>query len=402
MSNAPILSIVIPTKNRQPYLAKLLRCLLMMESRDFEVIVHDNSDDRSLYDKLCGGIIDPRLRYFYSPGSMSMTENCERGIGLAEGSYVCMIGDDDGVTESLVDVARWMKSIGVDAAVAAVPTYLWPGVSSKLDGEQTHGILRLPRYSGRIQFIDESAALDRVLSSGGIRIADLPSVYQGVISKRALVELKRRAGTYFPGPSPDMANAVGLSAVIVRFVKIDLPLVISGSCPSSGAAEGARHGHEGEIADKPFLSADTAATWPREVPYYFSGPTLYASSVIRALLATQRAPILQQLRFDRLYAACAVFNPRYRGRVAEARAKNATLVSSPAFLVAIGWIWWLRAKILIKNLRDKAAVTKRSDRRAAGLPDIGAAVEYVMARFGRDQFRALVINDALTSRGPVV
>jgi len=399
VSDTPILSIVIPTRNRHAYLAKLVRCLLTMESPDFELIVHDNSEESRPYAELCGEIRDSRLRYFFAPKSMSITENFERGISLARGSYVCMIGDDDGITECIIDVAHWMRAVGVDAAVAKVPTYLWPGVSSKLERAQTQGILLMPKYSGRVEIVSESAALDRVLKSGGMRISDLPSVYQGVISKRALDELKSRAGTYFPGPSPDMANAVGLSAVIERFARIDLPIVISGLCPSSGAAEGARHAHEGEIAEKRFLAPDTATTWPRQVPFYFSGPTLWASSLVRALTATGRVNMLARLRLDRLYAACAVFNPRYKSRVQEARAKDPARVSSPAFVLAVFWIWWQRLKALMQNLVQMGEAAIRDDRRAVGLPDIGAAVSYVSVRFGRNRFRRLLDDATLRGQG---
>src|SRR6266480_3576401 len=273
MTESPLLSIVVPTKNRHRYLGKLLKSLLEMSSREFEVVVHDNSDAGSKSMELCNSIRDPRLRYFFEPTVNWMTDNCERGVALARGSFVCMIGDDDGVMECIVDVARWMKTAGIGAAVCVVPTYLWPGVGSVLDGDQTRGILRLPRYSGAVHIVEQSAGLEAVLRAGGITIGRLPSVYQGVVSCDALEALRTLAGTCFPGPSPDMANAVGLCAVIDRFAVLDYPIVISGSCPGSGAAQGARHSHLGEIADRKFLPPDTAASWPAAVPFYFSGPT---------------------------------------------------------------------------------------------------------------------------------
>lgn len=389
MSERPILSIVIPTRNRHSYLAALIRSLLNMASRDFEVIVHDNSDENGEYVRLCGSISDSRLRYYFEPTFMAITENCDRAVSLATGSFVCMIGDDDGVVESVIDLARWMESSGVDAAAPVVPTYLWPGVSSVLDGGQTQGILRLPRYSGRVEFIAESVALDAVFQSGGSRIGDLPSVYHGVVSKRALDALKLSAGTYFPGPSPDMANAVGLSAVIDRFARVDMPIVISGVCPDSGAAEGARHSHQGEIADKEFLAADTALLWPAQVPFYFSGPTLWATSLVRALVATGRKSLLPKIRYDRLYAACVVFAPLYRSRVDEIRARNPGLVLSPALGLSICWVWWQRAKALMGNLARKVDGTIRGNGSVVGLVDIGEVVRYLTDRFNGHLFERI-------------
>lgn len=381
MIDTPILSIVVPTKNRHRYLETLVQSLLRMQSRDFEIVVHDNSEDNAEYVRLCGTISDPRLKYFSDPTPMAITENCEKAIDHARGDFVCMIGDDDGVTESIVDLARWLKSQILDAAIAPVAIYFWPGVGGALDANSSQGLLRLPRYSGAIDIVEESRALDFVLNSGGIRIGDLPSVYQAVVSRRALDALKLRAGTYFPGPSPDMASAVGLSAVMSKFARVDLPVVISGSCPVSGAAEGARHRHEGEIADRKFLSADTVPQWPTQVPFFFSGATLWAATLMRALSLTGRDDLLSRVRVDRLLAACIVFNPKYRARVSAVRDKHPALVSSIALFSALGWVWWQRAKALAENLLRKLVSSGDTGRQVTGLRDIGEVVDHVGGRF---------------------
>jgi hypothetical protein len=193
--------------------------------------------------------------------------------------------------------------------------------------------------------------------------------------------LKLRSGTYFPGPSPDMASAVGLSAVITKFARVDLPIIISGSAPGSGAAEGARHRHEGEVADRKFLPADTVPTWPPQVPFFFSGSTLYAATLIRALTLTGREELLSRVRVDRLYAACLVFNPRYRDRVTAVREKHPALVSSFALTVGRGWVWWQRAKALAGNLQRKLMSSGADGRQVTGLQDIGAVVDHYASRF---------------------
>jgi glycosyltransferase involved in cell wall biosynthesis len=377
MAGNPTLSIVVPTRNRYPYLASLAKSLLAMKSQDFEVIIHDNSDDNRPYFELFGTLEDSRLRYSYSPGPMSITQNFERSLSLAAGEFVCMIGDDDGVTESIIDLAYWMRSAKIEAAMTPVATYLWPGVGSIHEGAQSQGVLRLPLYSGRVELISESAAVNAVLSSGGIRLGDLPSIYGGVIAKRVLERLKSHAGTYFPGPSPDMANAIGLSAFVEVFARVGMPIYVSGSCPTSGAAEGARHSHQGEIADRSFLDRDTAELWPDGVPFYFSGPTIWAASVIRALRAIGRADLVAQLRFDRLLAACAVFNPLYRSRVDRVRTKNPALVSSLAYRRAICWVWWQRLKALVGNLLQRVGAPMFRKRRVTGLRDIGEVVTHL-------------------------
>ena len=379
----PLVSIVVPTRDRHEYLAHLVRSVLAMKSPSIELVVHDNSMDPEKFTREFGGVVDSRLRYVHDGTTMSITDAFSRSVALARGRYICMIGDDDGVTESIVDLAGWLEREGIDAAVVDVATYLWPGVESALDGAQVKGVLRLASCTGDTAVVDSSDALDRVLASGGIRIGDLPSVYQGIVARNAMERLRDLAGSFFPGPSPDMANAVGLSAVIDRFARVAFPVIISGSCPVSGAAQGARREHHGEIADRTFLSAGTAENWPVQVPFYFSGPTLWAATLIHAMTATKRTHLMSRLRFDRLYGACAVFTPGYRSRVERARSENPGLVSGPGLVTAMAWVWWLRAKALAWNMARRFGGARTGQGRIEGLPNIGDVVGYVDAVLGR-------------------
>lgn len=382
MPGAPLLSIVVPTRNRHFFLSSLVRAVLSFESSDLELVIHDNSSEAGGFEKACPGCDDPRVRYVFDPSPMSIGENFERSVALANGNFVCMIGDDDGVTPALVTLAGWMARAGIDAAQVPVPTYLWPGVTSKLDGAQAEGILRLPRYTGRVEIVSEADALRGVLSSGGFRIGALPSVYQGLVSRAALSRLRRSAGTCFPGPSPDMANAVGLAAVIDRFARVSFPAVISGSSPSSGAAQGARHDHLGEIADRKFLPADTAERWPREVPLYFSGPTLWAATLVHALAGSGQGDRIREIRWDRLYGACTVLHRRYRSRVEEARTRNPGLVSASRLAAGMAWTWMLRAEALAGNIGRRVASAYRHGGSVTSLADIEQVIAHVTATHG--------------------
>jgi len=354
-----------------------------MHSQDLELIVHDNSSEPGGFVAAVGALSDSRLRYVYDSTPMSITENFERAVSLARGDYVCMIGDDDGVTESVVQLARWLRARNIDAAISPVPTYYWPGVASTLGGKQTIGMLRVPRYSSGIEIVESAVALKAVLRSGGIRIGALPSVYQGIVSRRALERLFDLVGTRFPGLRPDMANAVGLTAVVERFARLSFPVVISGSCSVSGAAEGARHQHHGELGDRKFLPKDTAEHWPSEIPNYFSGPTLWAATLIHALSSTGREEAVSLLRYDRLYAACHVLSPpMYRDRVEKARSQNQDYVTPVRLWLAIAWVWNLRAQALCINLLGRVQSRFSRKTHVVGIVDIEQAISYITREFG--------------------
>ena len=60
-------------------------------------------------------------------------------------------------------------------------------------------------------YLDVKSELKKVIKDGFGTLGLLPKVYQGVVSRQLLDKLYDKCGTYFPGPSPDMANAVALS-----------------------------------------------------------------------------------------------------------------------------------------------------------------------------------------------
>jgi glycosyltransferase involved in cell wall biosynthesis len=95
-----ILSICIPTRNRQFYCTDAVRHMLATQSKDFEVVIADNSDNpEDLPTRLRdnGLINDPRLKLLPSASDKvySMRENWERAHSATEGEWVGFIGDDD-------------------------------------------------------------------------------------------------------------------------------------------------------------------------------------------------------------------------------------------------------------------------------------------------------------------
>ncbi|MNT58405.1 Spore coat polysaccharide biosynthesis protein SpsA [compost metagenome] len=57
----PLLSIIIPTRNRKEYAASAIRSILSIPSEDFELIVQDNSDNDELLALLASQAHDTRL-----------------------------------------------------------------------------------------------------------------------------------------------------------------------------------------------------------------------------------------------------------------------------------------------------------------------------------------------------
>src|SRR5687767_10792326 len=98
----PLLSLIVPTRERARTLAFTLATALDQASGNYEVVVSDNAsaDDTEAVVRAIG---DRRLRYFNTGRRLSMCDNYEFALENARGDYVIIIGDDDAVMPAGVD-----------------------------------------------------------------------------------------------------------------------------------------------------------------------------------------------------------------------------------------------------------------------------------------------------------
>lgn len=305
-----LLSIVIPTRDRTEYAANLIRSLRGSMSDDFELVVRENSSRPEL-GGLIGALGDSRFRYDYSAEDLNMHQNFDAAITLATGTFVCALGDDDGILiDRALEVLVRAQTEGVDAVLTQTLIYNWPGLRHRFWGDVggTMAGKMFPEISERI--LDPEVERDHVFQSGvtsGLGL--LPRVYQGFVSRRSLDALRQRCGTCFPAASPDMANGVGLVPFVNRLLYSPQAAVISGHSPKSGGGAGAAGRHHGRLADRTNLPPGTLQAWDPAVPRFWSGVTIYAQSAIAAAKASAPSPSIP-LAHHRLYAACLIYEPR--------------------------------------------------------------------------------------------
>jgi len=94
MRSQPKISVCIPTYNRADYLELCLSSILSQTFSDFEVIVSDNCSSDATSD-VVQGCNDSRVRYSRNDRNVGVTLNRNRCLELAQGEYVCILGDDD-------------------------------------------------------------------------------------------------------------------------------------------------------------------------------------------------------------------------------------------------------------------------------------------------------------------
>lgn len=304
-----LLSIVIPTKNRYTYLFSFIELCATFSNRDFELVIQDNSDDnREILEYLSKGAYD-FVAYHYDPSPLSMSENSELAVQHAQGRYICFMGDDDLLSEKLVDFVAYMEQKNIDSAIFQLAQYNWPGVVHK-----AHRFPNLVIYAfdGQMRRINVQREYRRLLRTGAVSLEHMPQLYHGVVRRTVLDQVYAACGTCFPGPSPDMAVSVALSQLVKKHVRFVVPLISSGASPKSSAGLGARHMHKGDLKSVSFLPKDIEEKWDERIPRVWTGPTIYAQSAFEALKATGREKDIDRFNFAYFLAFFDTFCEDYR------------------------------------------------------------------------------------------
>lgn len=303
----PLLSIVVPTKNRYEYLLPCLETLISLKTKfpEVEIVVQDNTIDNSImlnHPYIKEGLI----RYYHVLGNLSQSENCELAISNSTGEYICMLGDDDSVTSFIIDVCKWMKENEIDACLGRICRYNWADMVYTMHKLKNLIIpASLPNRKVGIQ--DPVKIREKTLRCGGVSMNILPRVYHAIVTKKALDKLKRLCGFYFPGPSPDMANAIGLTFILKKYVVINTPIIVSGFSYKSAGGAGTRRAHVGKIEDVQQLPYKTRYIWDKRIPRYWTAETIYAESIVETL-NNYNSHCTHKLSFNALYGSFAMYH----------------------------------------------------------------------------------------------
>jgi glycosyltransferase involved in cell wall biosynthesis len=306
----PLLSIVIPTRNRIPYAISAIQSILEVSDPRLELVVQDNSESRDLEVWIQTNIHDSRLRYNYYGRPLSFVDNFNAAVELATGEYICIIGDDDGVNPEILEAASWAKHENVDALVVKqLPHYLWKGtgITSTLFTKVPGGFLSVSGFRGSIIDADMEKEMRKLVRNGGLYYLkfNLPKLYHGIVHRRCLKVVKEKVGAYFGGLSPDIFASLAIACVAKNVAVIDYPLTIPGACKSSGSiVEGAIKKHSKKLEDAPHFRYRGEYRWCELVPRVYSVETIWADSGVAALRAMGRNDLVQELNLPKLAAYC--------------------------------------------------------------------------------------------------
>ena len=227
-----VLSICIPTRNRQVYAMSAVRKMLTCERQDFEIVLADNSDDAAPLAQFVADCHDKRVKLLAPEDQvLSMRANWERIVPETSGEWVSYIGDDDYLDPELCEVIRVTKKTvpNVDALTWGRLYFIWPEartgpeVTKMPNGSHLVGIKKDDMI--RKLFFWEDA-WDRPKCPFG--------VYHGAVKRTVLEDIRTTfTGQYFGHPIVDYDNICRTMMVANGFVYFERPMSVFGACKAS-------------------------------------------------------------------------------------------------------------------------------------------------------------------------
>ena len=295
---ASILSIVVPTKDRYYYLKKLIELVDSFGyGEELELVVQDNTSDNSEILSFLEKREYINLKYFYTPQPLTVGENCDLSINNSTGKYICFIGDDDAVTKYVMDCAKWMAEKSIDCVFPDRITFLWPESYPGCKGD-----LYYKPFTNTVHIIDTKDVLNDLIRRGCVDTGRLPLLYRGVVKRDVLDRIYNQCGTYFPGASPDIANAVSLCLGIDKFAVISAPIAIGGNSKTGGGGVNQlKHKAQTDFSKLPWLPKNTESIWCNQIPKIWTNPTIWCESVVETFRAWGRDDLIKKINFEKLY-----------------------------------------------------------------------------------------------------
>lgn len=367
----PLLSIVVPTKNRYVYLYKLIDLVKSFNFSDFEFHIQDNTADNSEFLQYLNHNNYNFISYHHYAESISMTENCDLAIANSKGEYICFIGDDDGFCQQVMNAVKFMKENKVDVLLSSTTFYNWPDYYDP-SMFKLYSSIQFVKGSGKLKKIDSLYELNKCVNNGFDGLYKMPHAYQSLISRAIMEKIYSIYGTYFPGPSPDMANAVALSQIEPNTYYFDGPLVISGQSRSVGGGERLLKSNElKRLEDVPIMPRNIYEYWDTKLPTYWCGDTIWPQSGIMSL---RKPEYIAKVNYELIMARFIFYHRSYYSECK-------TLIDNK-----VKFLWSL-FKFFIRKIfvfaDHRLSYLCSNGRKLSGthivrnMPDMGAAVDYL-------------------------
>ncbi|KUO68031.1 MAG: hypothetical protein APF83_12175 [Lutibacter sp. BRH_c52] len=323
MNNNPILSILIPTKNRQKYALNVVQQILGIANDRLQLIIQDNSDSNSLGDALSIYKNDSRLRYYYHNEVLSFVDNFSLGLSKCTGEYVTIIGDDDGINPLIIEITEWAYKYNIEAISSVLSIiYFWP--DSGVNYANNNGMLTIRDTSCKVKYVDTKKEVKKFLKNGCHNYLNynLAKAYHGIVKRSVLENIKSKTGNYIGGLSPDIYLSIAISLLVDKVLIVDYPLTISGICNQSGSSDSATGKHTGALNKAPHFIGHKNYKWAIKIPPFYSVDTIWGDSALAAINDLNEIKYLKYFRDYILCIYCLNSFPKFKEIIISTLVKN--------------------------------------------------------------------------------
>tara|TARA_B110000879_G_C11182971_1_gene519554 strand:+ start:7507 stop:8652 length:1146 start_codon:yes stop_codon:yes gene_type:complete len=304
------LSILIPTKDRYEYLIPVVRYFERFSGAySFELIIEDNSFcNRKWVEAAADGDFLSELRYFHTPEPRNIVANCDAACARASGIYSIMLGDDDFVTLDIFKSVDFCHGAGLDSACFPLAWFHWADLIALVPGLPSLSISK--SASQTVKELDANEELTKLLQTQRYNLELIAKVYQGLVKTSVMQRCHQKYGTYFPGYSPDIGNAAGICQDIGKHAYLPMYAVVAGFGGKSAGGLGAQKRHVAKIEDVDFLPKDLLEAWPKKIPYFWTGGTIWAASVLYVASKIPEDWLTGNFSFSRFYGYMLSSHPK--------------------------------------------------------------------------------------------
>jgi len=389
--NKPLLSIVIPTKNRQYTCLHAIESALLLAQNDIEIIVQDCSDTdvlkKQIIDKFGNNNV---IKYEHVDTQPSMTDNWNRAFERAVGLFRCGIGDDDAVLPNIYKVAEWARKNNVDA-IGHNRKYLyywpdfavWPDYTSKL-------LIQNPEINENVKILERNELDSLLIKQATIpdmNYMKMPMVYHCLLSGVIIDTIIQKTGKFLDGTSLDVYSAFVLSLLVNKFCVFDTPFTLPGACGASNTNKDAAKKDNGHFLDFGKITVD------KRIPDFYNLTFSIAESTQKAFSNMNDFSYSKLLDLPNLYAdfLSKSFNIRMIKKLRQLMRDNEFGIKDNMrfvglFLIKIGNAAKFKCIISVKNVLFKfdfikTLVTNRRDYTLYEHENILQAVAYIQKKF---------------------
>ncbi|HRI00841.1 MAG TPA: glycosyltransferase [Saprospiraceae bacterium] len=238
----PFISFLYPTRDRPSFLERCLFSMSKLSFIDFEIIITDNSINKSALQVYELYKIDTRIKYFSTGGNLSMSENYNYALSLAKGEYVSALTDKLFMKKNSLEIIyKIVKEHDLDLLNWRESTFALIDEDKSLE----EGFIYTLPVKNDLIFYNPKEELKYLIDFKKHRVDDIEKYYRGKLfigcAKREKIGDYLLGNKFFQIYAPDYTTRTILLSKIEKCAEITLPLQSSIQTKTSNGARCAKY-----------------------------------------------------------------------------------------------------------------------------------------------------------------